>query len=140
MIIEWGHSHVQITKNSMCCAGAIGDSLINVRLALSLTQTMPLRWVAGVLSPGRSTRLRFVFVYASTRHRIGNPSPRHRLLLRLVLASHSCGNHLNRVLATQYTIVELKMFQTIGRMTASHKNIWKVNNKHCYKQFLWQNI
>ena len=53
----------------MCCAGDIGDSLINMMPALSLAQTMPLRWVAGVLSPGRSTRLRLVFAYPSTRRR-----------------------------------------------------------------------
>ena len=69
VLIEWSHSHVQITKNSMCCPGAKGDSPINVRPALGLE------------------------------------SPRHRLLLRLVLASHLYGNHLQRVLATQYTIV-----------------------------------
>ena len=34
-----------------------------------------------------------------------NLSPRYRLLLRLVLASHSCGNDLHRVLATRYTIL-----------------------------------
>ena len=39
------------------------------------------------------------------RREIGNPSPRHRQLLRLVLASHLCGNHLHCALATQYTIL-----------------------------------
>ena len=37
MLIELGHSHVQITKNSIVsCMGALCDSLINVGTALSL--------------------------------------------------------------------------------------------------------
>ena len=59
----------EITKNSISCAGAIGEFLINGRPVLRLTQTMPLWWVAGVLSPGRSTRFRLVFAYPLTRHR-----------------------------------------------------------------------
>ena len=41
LVLEWGYFHMQITKNSMCCESAIGDSFINVRSALSLTQTKP---------------------------------------------------------------------------------------------------
>ena len=58
---------------------------------------LPVSWL-------RVPRLAFGSYSHTRRLDIGNSVPRHRLLLNLVLALHSCGNHLRRVLATQYTI------------------------------------